>query len=306
MTPRARKASALVVAIAALGGCRYDSNANPLPGYGLGDASVTWLDEAGAPDAGAYDPNGPSGTRSVTTGTAPPDADVACTPSDRCIVVPADCCAALEGKTDGSVVTAVREDAARAYVDRLCRSASCPSSDRDVTTTWAADPHLGATCSLGRCTVIDARDSRYDACTRDADCELRCGGGCNFGCDCPDGRTIALAGNRAFDRDACPFGTNVVCNGPKNNLPFMGTTGARCVEGLCTLASAGDDCPKTSATCAADPSEDAVFCHTDPGQPPHLWSCGPDPNVSAYRCKLPTGCVRVPFVGTNNPHFCCP
>ncbi|MEZ4232552.1 MAG: hypothetical protein R3B89_25455 [Polyangiaceae bacterium] len=160
-------------------------------GAGVG-ASAGAAGDAGSAAQGGTGQGGTGQGGSAGIGAPPQDCDV---PSD-CIVVPASCCGACGAATRGDAV-AINRSEASTYRQQLCFDMDCPACD------MPRDPTLVATCSAGRCELVDLLQHEATACTRDEDCVLRTNECCNCGGAQDMEHLIAVNSMSSYPRLVC-------------------------------------------------------------------------------------------------------
>jgi hypothetical protein len=117
----------------------------------------------------------------------PPDF-FACELNSDCVVVPESCCGRCGAPTRGDAV-AIRASATSAYSGQVCGDeGDCPAC-----APLFIDPTLLATCSAGRCELVDLQEHEASACTQDADCRIRTPDCCECGGETGPGRLIGVA-----------------------------------------------------------------------------------------------------------------
>ncbi len=127
-----------------------------------------------------------------------------CTKNADCAIVPESCCGACGAPARGDAV-AVRADQRSAYRVQACATgASCPAC-----APLYLDPTLVATCSAGRCALVDLQVHAASACEQDADCHVRTPDCCECGGDTSVGRLVGISDDAAYralvcDDQACP------------------------------------------------------------------------------------------------------
>lgn len=200
-------------------------------GSGNGNGGTGGTGNAGAGGNGAT--AGDAGSGGATAGqggvagagSRPTDCAV---PSD-CIVVPESCCGQCGAAVRGDAIALNRAGAAD-YRLTLCQDTGCPLCD------MPNDATLVATCSAGKCELVDLLKHPSTACERNEDCELRT----NECCNCGGAQTIdhLIAVNRMSNYPSLVCDPNEACDPCVDPPPDRAQ--ALCESGRCVAEWALD------------------------------------------------------------------
>ncbi|MEZ4338455.1 MAG: hypothetical protein R3B82_17685 [Sandaracinaceae bacterium] len=149
-------------------------------------------------------------------------------PSD-CVVVPASCCGSCGAATRGDAI-AVATDRASAYRTSACGAdTGCPACFMEP------DPTLVATCTAGRCAVVDLAMHAATECTVSADCRVRAAECCECGATITESTVVAVSDGAAYEALVCDPGMGC----PECEPLYPDTIGATCEGGRCAIILAG-------------------------------------------------------------------
>jgi hypothetical protein len=129
----------------------------------------------------------------------------ACAANSECVLRSESCCGACGVPARGDVIS-LNVNALGAYTDSVCGTdPACPACAGQV------DPTLVATCTAGRCEVVDLTTSPLTTCTTDAACAVRTIACCECGGPMDPASLIALNHDMAVQYAALVCDANSAC-----------------------------------------------------------------------------------------------
>jgi Kunitz/Bovine pancreatic trypsin inhibitor domain len=157
-----------------------------------------------------------------------PDYD-GCTGPTDCVVTPFACCGECEPVSVQSIIAINKSHVADYDNSMGCAAVGCGVC-KEVPPTERTSPNFVATCTRGRCALVDIRETELVACQSNTECKLRMGAGC---CErCSDDSVVALnTGANLRDLvcgDGAPACPPCVPTLPKGYAAF-------CISGKCQV-----------------------------------------------------------------------
>lgn len=159
-----------LVMCVACGGSASDDGSGGTAGSGNGGSAGSGAD--GGTSAGG---NGGSSGNAGSSGSGQGgDAPTPCMGPSDCVVVPISCCGQCGAATRGDAQALHKNDVA---IQRTwtCGDTGCPDC------YMATDPNLLATCTAGKCALVDLQTTSATECTQNSDCRLRTNECCECG-----------------------------------------------------------------------------------------------------------------------------
>lgn len=198
-----------------------------------GDGGDNGADSAGSTHVGGSKPVAGAASVGGSTSVGGSGGDVdprACTSNGQCQLVPSSCCSCGSGGASDYMAINSRyaADAVLGCAEQVCGPCSPPVPDLD-----AAERYLLATCSAGRCTVVDLKATVITECASDDDCALRAGLGCCQECGVVEPVAIARTEQATIGM--------LVCAGPMACDPCVATLdgyAATCKDDHCSVSLA--------------------------------------------------------------------
>ena len=188
------------------------------------DASGGNGGSAGSGAAGGSGGNGGSSGNAGTGGNGGDNFSACSAPSD-CVVIPASCCGSCGAATREDSV-AVNKQSASVYQAWTCgEDTACPGC------YMPTDANLVATCSAGKCAVVDLLASKATECTDSSECRLRTNQCCECGGAQDAEHLIAVSDSSSLERVVCD--PDVGC--PECAPPPPDYAEAVCDDGRCTV-----------------------------------------------------------------------